>query len=53
MNAGFEVGLIGGGNFGGRNIVPLELVAHAPARDDGHLQIGASKAAMFHRGKDK
>src|SRR4051812_18989626 len=37
-NGGFQVGLIVGGNFVRRNILPFVLVAHPSAAKDGHLQ---------------
>src|ERR1043165_2672373 len=48
VDRGLEIGLVFGRGFFGRNVLPLELVAHPATGEDGHLQLGAAKAAVFH-----
>ena len=47
-DGGFEVGLVVGRDFGEGGVLPLVLVAHAAAGEDGHLKIGAAEAAVEH-----
>ena len=44
----FEIGLTGGGHLVPRNIRPRLLVAHAAAREDGHLNSGPAKTTVLH-----
>lgn len=48
VDSGFEVGLAVLGDFAGRHVLPLVLVAHAAAGEDGHLQLGLAEATVFH-----
>src|SRR5437588_6174697 len=51
MDGCFEIVLIVRGNFGWLNILPFELIPHSAAREDRHLQLGASETAVFHGGR--
>src|SRR5207302_9447160 len=48
MDGCFEIALVLRGDFGWRNILPFELITHSAAREDRHLQLGASETAVFH-----
>ena len=48
MDGGLKVGLVVGRNFGRRHILPLELIAHAAAGKDGHLEFSAAETTVFH-----
>ena len=48
VDGGFEVSLAVLGHLAGWHVLPLVLVAHAAAGEDGHLQLSLSEAAVFH-----
>src|SRR5438045_4125985 len=48
MDRCFEVALVVRRNFGWLNILPFELITHSAARENRHLQLGASETAVFH-----
>jgi CheY-like chemotaxis protein len=53
LDAGFEVGLVGGGDVGRGDILPFVLVAHAAAGEDGHGELGATETAINHAARKK
>src|SRR3954471_4412538 len=46
----FQIVLILGGNVAGWHVLPLILITHSPAGENGHLQPGAAKTAVLHAG---
>jgi len=53
LDAGFEVGLVGGGDVGRGDVLPLVLVAHAAAGEDGHGELGAAETTIDHAARKK
>jgi hypothetical protein len=49
MDDRFYIGLVFDGYLSRRDILPLELVAHAPAGKDRHGQVRPAKASVFHK----
>src|SRR5258706_11979860 len=49
MNRRFQILLIVGGDFVGRDILPFELITHPATRNDGHLQPRPPKTPILHR----
>ena len=47
-NNRFKIFLVLAGNFVRINVLPLELVPHPAAGNDGHLEFRAAKASVFH-----
>ncbi len=50
-DGGFEVLLVGFGDLVCGEIVPFVLIPHSATGEDGHLQVGASEAAVLHGSK--
>ena len=48
VDARLQIFLVGARDFRRRHVLPLVLVAHPAAGDDGHLQIGPAKTTIFH-----
>lgn len=49
VDRGFEVCLALGGDAARVLVFPRVLIAHPPARNDGHGKIGSAKTTVFHR----
>ena len=49
VDGGLEVFLVLDRDLLGGNVLPLVLIPHAAAGEDGHLDFGLSETAVFHR----
>ena len=52
VDAGLEIFLVRARDVRRRHILPFVLVTHPAAGDDGQLEIGPAKAAIFHGGEN-